>query len=156
MADLNKVTGMGMMIDSLFGNANSGLKHLVGHKVVGVYKDGDGDFAFALDDDTYVTGSPEGDCCSYTWVEHVSGVKELVGKEIVSFTENTEFDSHENVDETPYDCLALYGISLHTEDGHQIDIDYRNDSNGYYGGWLNWDLSDGTPEKDWRLITEDF
>jgi len=33
------------------------------------------------------------------------------------------------------DCVAYYGLKITTEKGRAM-IDYRNDSNGYYGGWL--------------------
>jgi hypothetical protein len=35
------------------------------------------------------------------------------------------------------DVLAFYGCKIST-DGGEIVIDYRNDSNGYYGGSLSW------------------
>ena len=34
------------------------------------------------------------------------------------------------------DCVAYYGLKVTTENG-RCTIDYRNDSNGYYGGSLD-------------------
>ena len=33
------------------------------------------------------------------------------------------------------DVVAYYGVKITTEHG-RCTIDFRNDSNGYYGGWL--------------------
>jgi len=35
------------------------------------------------------------------------------------------------------DELALYGLKLTTDKGDLV-LDYRNESNGYYGGSLSW------------------
>jgi hypothetical protein len=36
-----------------------------------------------------------------------------------------------------HDCLQVYGLKVTTNKG-EIVIDYRNSSNGYYGGNLSW------------------
>lgn len=44
---------------------------------------------------------------------------------------------------TPPDdeCIKYYGFKITTSKGHII-IDYRNSSNGYYGGSLEWPDTD--------------
>lgn len=37
--------------------------------------------------------------------------------------------------EPQVECVAYYGLKITTEKGRAV-IDYRNDSNGYYGGSL--------------------
>jgi len=140
---------------------NDKLKGIIGLKITAIYKSGgdsdDGDFAFSFDDGSCIYGAPDGDCCSSSWVEHVSGVYEAIGKKIISFEERPEYPTHENADHSEHDCLSLYGITLVTEGGHRIDIDYRNSSNGYYSGWLDWKLQpDETPGSSWTKIYEDF
>ncbi len=146
------------MINRLDGYKERNLKAFIGRKIVGIWTDGDkNDVAFAFDDGSMISASPEGDCCSHSWVEHVSGVRESIGEEVVSVDTHPELATHKGVDDSDFDCLALYGITLITSGGYRIDIDYRNESNGYYGGWLNWDFSEQrTPGGGWVEIREDF
>ena len=45
---------------------------------------------------------------------------------------NVPTEHRDQVDEVQY-----YGLKITTERGRAM-IDYRNDSNGYYGGWIEW------------------
>jgi len=75
-----------------------------------------------------VVAKMDGDCCSYTWAEHI---------EIVSFpatvldVEDIDMPDLGSCDD--YEVIAYYGCKITTDKGHII-IDYRNSSNGYYGG----------------------
>ena len=83
-----------------------------------------------------------GDCCSDTWIESVSapamGFPCLVFK-----AEDLEMPDSARDDEN-HEVIAFYGLKLTTDKG-EIIIDYRNSSNGYYGGNLAWpgDYFDG-------------
>lgn len=161
-ADRNPIRGCGKLLQELSGRDAESLQVFVGRTIVEVWKGlgggDDGDVAFTLDDGTTVYADPEGDCCSRSWVEHVSGVKFAYGAEIVGVDLRPELATQEDVDDGAYECLALYGITLITAKGERIDIDYRNDSNGYYGGWLNWAASKRAPDpKHWkRAAGEDW
>ena len=154
----NPVRGVGKLLDDLTGYYSQGLTAFVDRQITGVWTNSDGrDVAFTFDDGSTIYADPEGDCCSHSWVEHVSGVAAAEGATIVSVDERPELDSQKNVDDSGYDCLALYGISLITAHGERIDIDYRNESNGYYGGWLNWRHDDDAPDpKTWHMVREDW
>jgi len=74
----------------------------------------------------------DGDCCSSTWVEHievpdfpctVTGVEDIEMPDLGSPGEDG--------------VIAYYGCKISTDRG-EIVIDYRNESNGYYGGNLVW------------------
>lgn len=155
MADKNPIRGFGSMLDELSGRGVDKLTAFVGKRITRVLMSS-GDIAFELDDGTTIIADPEGDCCSTTWVEHVSGVSDAYGAQIVSVNLRPELSTQEDVDDSNYECLALYGISLITDGGARIDIDYRNASNGYYGGWLNWTRVDEALSGDWAEIREDF
>lgn len=150
--------GLGQLINQLSDYEKRNLIAFTGRKVSGVWTIGDHtNVAFSFDDGSTIYANPEGDCCSCSWVEHVSGVCESIGEEIISVNTRPELATHEGVDDSEYECLALYGITLITAGGHRIDIDYRNESNGYYGGWLNWDHRENdTPKDEWKRIWEDF
>lgn len=48
----------------------------------------------------------------------------------------------EPVEDEEYEYLQFYGFKLQTEKGDVV-IEYRNSSNGYYGGDLVWPPADG-------------
>ena len=60
-------------------------------------------------------------------------------------------------------CLEVYGLKITTDKGDLV-IDYRNSSNGYYGGNLSWP-DDGyfyggvhgqnVSNEDWRPLSKD-
>lgn len=133
------------------------LKAVEGAKVTKVW-DGNGEVAISFDNGKTLYSASEGDCCSYSWVAHVSGVAAVIGQSIDRAEERPEYATHaDESDETSKsaDVLALYGVTLITERGDMLDIDYRNDSNGYYGGWLNWAVG-GAPSSGYRETEEDF
>lgn len=82
-----------------------------------------------------IVAKADGDCCSSTWIEHVdlpargfpANVLKVEPLELPGSTTN----------EDDGDCLQVYGIQIVTDKG-EIVIDFRNSSNGYYGGNLSW------------------
>lgn len=79
----------------------------------------------------------DADCCSYTWIEHIElpalgFPAQVVSVDDLAMPENPESKFHKDPD-----VLAFYGCKITTDRG-EIVIDYRNDSNGYYGGSLSW------------------
>lgn len=77
----------------------------------------------------------DGDCCSDSWVESIElpalGFPALV----VSVEDLDMTQPEESPDE--YEAVEVYGCKITTDKG-EIVIDYRNGSNGYYGGNLSW------------------
>lgn len=91
---------------------------------------------FILTDGEMVVGV-DADCCSYTWVENIElpalGFPAVVvSVEDLDMPEQPPSQFHKDPD-----VLAYYGCKIVTDRG-EIVIDYRNDSNGYYGGSLSW------------------
>ncbi len=90
----------------------------------------------------------EGDCCSHSYFTDngIKDFKSIVGETLIKL-EETECpgalpDGHFFVseeDERNGDCVALYCLKV-TTDKQEVSIDWRNDSNGYYGGMLLFDL----------------
>src|SRR5690349_17381854 len=75
----------------------------------------------------------EGDCCSSTWVEHVE-LPALGFPATVTAVRDLTLD---RVEHEEFDVVQFYGCNIATDRG-EIVIDYRNSSNGYYGGSLSW------------------
>lgn len=93
----------------------------------------------------------ESECCSITWIESIDTPEYLNG--VIQEIENIDMpdrgniatQKRESVDEVKY-----YGLKITTDKGIAV-IDYRNDSNGYYGG----DLILATPSKSGNRLTKE-
>lgn len=80
-----------------------------------------------------IIAKADGDCCSSTWIEHVE--KPALGfPAVVVSVDALDRGPDEEQD---YGRIAHYGCKITTDRG-EIIIDYRNESNGYYGGNLSW------------------
>lgn len=106
---------------------------LIGRTVVGVdCKDGGEDFVLIFTDGS-AKFRTSGDCCSHTWIEHCEYPE--FGKRGSKLTAIESVDKgSEQSDE--HDCLAFYETRFTTPKG-DIVVEYRNSSNGYYGGSLD-------------------
>lgn len=74
----------------------------------------------------------DADFCSHTWVEHIEMCElpaNVLSVEDISMNKDAE--------EIDGDYIQYYGCKIKTTKG-EIIIDYRNSSNGYYGGDLRW------------------
>lgn len=77
-----------------------------------------------------------GDCCSISWIESIDDEAALLGT--VQAVEEIDMPDLGNIDGTRHngvDQVSYYGLKITTNKGRAV-IDYRNDSNGYYGGWI--------------------
>ena len=77
----------------------------------------------------------EGDCCSVTWIEHIE-LPALGFPAKVLAVENLNMPNLEGME--GHDVITYYGCKVSTDRG-DIILDYRNASNGFYGGKLDWD-----------------
>lgn len=124
--------------------ANGGLDRIVGSKVERVQMDSD---YLAFHTDKGVFGfTVEGDCCSYSYFWDLIGYDKLVAGPVVSVADVSLEDPPP--DEQSY-VTEAYGFEIvtdHPEFGEVTTVlSFRNDSNGYYGGWM-YPLDDGVPE----------
>jgi hypothetical protein len=91
---------------------------------------------FTLSDGELVVQT-DADCCSYTWIEHVE-LPALGFPAVVVAVEDLDMPGGAaSTFHADPDYLRFYGCKITTDRG-EIVIDYRNDSNGYYGGDLSW------------------
>lgn len=75
----------------------------------------------------------DGDCCSQSWIESVEAPK-LPAKILAV----TEVDIGEVIQGTSeQDHVQKYSTTLKTDQG-DFEIEYRNESNGYYGGSIHF------------------
>lgn len=104
---------------------------------------------FRFEDGLSKVVSVDADCCSHSWIEHLEMPDSIAGATILSVDEPAldAWDSHEckeSVRDKDYkvieegcghEVLAVYHTRFVTDKG-DIILEYRNDSNGYYGGSL--------------------
>jgi hypothetical protein len=69
-------------------------------------------------------------CCSHTWIENIQLPALGLPAKVIS-VDDSYFESQEDGE------LKIYGCTIKTDKG-EIVIEYRNESNGYYGGSLSW------------------
>lgn len=73
-------------------------------------------------------------CCSHTWVEAFESTLRRLPAQVL---EASDLDMNREDQEDDYEVIQFYGFKIVTDQGTVI-IDYRNSSNGYYGGDLKW------------------
>lgn len=87
---------------------------------------------FVCDDGEHIAKT-DGDCCSDTWIEHVELPVQGFPCKVLS-VEELHLPEDQEMD---YEVIQFYGLKLLTDKGEFL-LDYRNSSNGYYGGNLSW------------------
>lgn len=76
-----------------------------------------------------------GDCCSQTWFESITNIENIIYNTITGIERKEFSDGHDDkiTKELDQECIRCYGYTFKTESGY-TDIEYRNSSNGFYGG----------------------
>lgn len=125
-------------------------KHILEEKIILDIKiSDDKEFVKFITNEGDIICYTEADCCSDTWVESI----ELPAGGFPAKILKAEDVNMPDLGELPYcDVVSYYGFKIITDKG-DILIDYRNDSNGYYGGWLSWD-DQNISTKNWKNIKE--
>lgn len=135
---------------------------LVGKKVLAVYlADDKKAIKFDVEGADPIIARADGDCCSNSWIETVETPEHLLGT--VTAVEDVDMpDRGSPVNDDGYgDVIAYYGCKIHTDRGSCL-LDYRNESNGYYGGSLEWPgkasyfyggvFGQNVSKEDWKKI----
>ncbi len=115
-------------------------EELVGAKVNGLFGDKES-LGFSTDLGAFVYEA-EGDCCSHSWFEHVTGLDNLIGHIVREVTviemADVSAPGDEDSEDRYYDQLTqCYGYRIATDKGY-FEIEMRNESNGYYGGYVKY------------------
>lgn len=108
--------------------------HLVGKILVGVKIAEDKEAILFQTTGGDIVARCDADCCSYTWIEHIELPARGFPATVISAN---DIDMPDLGDMDGRDVVAYYGYKIVTDKGELL-IDYRNDSNGYYGGSLSW------------------
>jgi hypothetical protein len=76
----------------------------------------------------------DADCCSNTWIENIELPLNPFPCTVIS---DNDIEMPNMGSKSDDECIKYYGYKIITDKGHII-IDYRNESNGYYGGNLSF------------------
>lgn len=78
---------------------------------------------------------PKNDCCNAVWIEYVEGVELVLGKKVTDIRRNIQ-DVPESIDGDGFEEAISYTI---VTEGGFLDVELRNNHNGYYGGKIALD-----------------
>jgi hypothetical protein len=113
-------------------------------KTINSVEVGGSDAILGMTDGSTLTLKLDGDCCSYSVFHEPEQFDELIGATIQGIEERDserEGQGDENSEETTWHMLCFI-----TNRGH-VTIDWRNESNGYYDGYVTPAYSNG-PQND--------
>ena len=131
------------------------LKELIGKTVTQVLATADKDGWRFVTDQGNVDYICYGDCCSESWVNHIADLNMLVGQKVVDVEEIDMFGLL-GAEPTPtkqeIDEVLFHRIT--TSKGVCV-IEFRNSSNGYYGGSFEEEPID-EEQNPLSPVTEDF
>lgn len=123
--------------------SNDDYKDVIGQAVQSVeLVDDGGAVLFTLTNGEQLAYQAEGDCCSSSWVEHITVPPDVAGATITSVKDDygvdatSEQEAESRAKGEYIDCLTVYQVAFATTKG-EIIVEFRNNSNGYYGGWLS-------------------
>jgi hypothetical protein len=130
------------------------MKELIGKKILGVLANPDNTYWRFSTDQGDVDYFCFADCCSDSWINHINGVDELIGGTVAD-VEDIDFYALLKVEPEPTkqesDEVMFHRIK--TEKG-MCTFEFRNSSNGYYGGSLDYVEPDDT--RGFKELTADL
>jgi hypothetical protein len=114
------------------------VKEIVGVQIKKIeVSDGEDYLRFTAMDGSTLCYKTLADCCSETWFADILNPDFVVGHK-VRFVEEMDMGHYDTDDgRTRQEYDQVYGFRISTDAG-QCDIVFRNSSNGYYGGWIEW------------------
>lgn len=113
-------------------------RDMIGRKLSTVTLNDDGAAVlFTFDEGPTARFDVEGDCCSTSWVEHLELPGNIKGATVLSVDDSVPItqDHSEHDEDNGGDSIQVYNTVFRTDRG-DIVLEYRNSSNGYYGGSL--------------------
>lgn len=109
------------------------LNNLIGKNIMQVFWV-DTELGFTCEDGTYLAYKVEGDCCSWSYLYDFHGVRKLIDNGPIISVKALEPVVKDHGE------MECYGWEIVTESpqwGEQTSVfSFRNESNGYYGGWI--------------------
>lgn len=124
-------------------------KDFIGKKIEAVFVSDDDQLLYLQTGPTEaIKFQAEGDCCSSSYFNDINGISVLLGGTIAKIEDIA--NARDDIRDSEWgDLTQFYGVKIVTDKGY-CDIIYRNESNGYYGGWCESSLAIGIV---WSVLT---
>lgn len=90
----------------------------------------------SIKDEAPIVANVYAECCSETWIESVELPALGFPAEVIT-VQDLDMPPVPDQAEDTYEYLQIYGFKIVTDRG-EVVVDFRNESNGYYGGSLDW------------------
>ncbi len=127
------------------------MQELIGKKIVKVGISQDKTvLGFEIEDGSKLAYYTEGDCCSSSWIEHFSNAEYLAGSRVVG-VEEIDVPGVGDDEQNDGDFIQCYGVRISLFGKPPFEFEFRNSSNGYYGGCITKHVLD---DKGWRELIE--
>jgi hypothetical protein len=145
------------------------LEKLIGKTINKVYMDEGKDLLIFDTSEGLVGFTAEGDCCSTSYFYELTGIDKILGQKIEVIT---DISKDMPVVEAEYEVTDVYGYRISAapvdveiagqpvETSRSALVVFRNDNNGYYGGWIHeyevLEIPADAKEviSDWHMKTE--
>jgi hypothetical protein len=127
--------------------------NLVGRTITAMFVNEDQSILVFATNTGDVSLSAMGDCCSESWFADLLGVDVILGQEIKSVEEVPLPNYDVNDGRGRQDEDHVYGFRFTTGRGY-ADLIFRNSSNGYYGGWLTAQETEGRPANLTAIVAD--
>lgn len=112
------------------------MKELIGVTITRLLVSDDKQYLKIETDKDSIYYGAEGDCCSNSWIESIEAPEMPQTIVAVDEGDGVELKGVCNNEGYEPDLLQQYKTVLRCAKGESIHIEYRNSSNGYYGGYL--------------------
>lgn len=129
---------------------------LVGKTINRVYINGDrSKLCFLTNDNEYHCYYANGDCCNSVWFNHFNGIDFVLFQRVNDVISKTWIDVDISDRVMSQECEEACVWTLITSKGY-IDIELRNNHNGYYGGTISHQLESRNSTNNMEIIYDDF
>ena len=141
----------------------STFSNLIGKRINGILiNDARDSFAFRTTEGKLMSYYTAGECCNVVYINHLSGVNilgdgnpfDLLRGALVLEVEDKQWVDVVNEDEESYEVIEDGFFTIKTDRGY-IDLEVRNEHNGYYGGHVG-ETDVLVDIEELELVTEDF
>lgn len=138
----DRVENVGWKIESKqISEKVQSLDRLIGKKVIKLlFNEEKNSLAFLLDTLRLERFNCHGECCSDSWIEHVSELDNLLRGKVTKI-DYIDIDTDQDGEEWGEKETLIYRFDIHTEAGI-CTMEMRNHSNGYYSGQLTHEDDD--------------
>lgn len=126
------------------------MNELIDKTIHSIFISDDKQYLKFVTDDGDIVYYAYGDCCSQSWFNDICGFHSLISAKVLRVEEIDSSVLHE----TDSRCIQSYGYKFVTTGGF-ASIEFRNESNGYYGGYCHlWNQN--TNDIIWKMVDDDL